>query len=801
MNGGASFFKPSWRKVISDLLGNKVRTLLVVASIAVGVFAVGMIAGAYYIIPGDMNASFQSANPANIQITTGAFDHTLHDAIENVDGVLAAEGSRTISARLQTGPDEWTSFSLIARSSYDSGRVDSQRHISGLSIPPKDQVILEKKAADKYHIQPGDVLTIELQDNTTRQMTVAGISQDLTSGISGMMNSTKGYIIEDTIEWLHQPDYFNQLYITVKDQPNDPAYIQAVYDRVVDKLKKSNREVYQFKLSRQDTHPMDSILQALLRILLILGILIVFLSGSLISNTLTALLNQHMQQIGIMKLVGARRAQIVAMYLSLITAFSLIALVGAIPLGSWAAYGLSSFAANLIGFPLRGFRAIPQAVTVQIVIALAVPLLAGILPVLSGARVTVKKAITSASMTEVQPKHGLIDRLLASLRGFSRPMLVSVRNTFRRKGRLALTLLTLTLGGAIFISVFNVQVSLNNKINQITKYFGADVNLDLGRAYPASQVGADALAVPGVARVEPWTLTQADMLNPAGDVIDNISVMAPPAGSELVKPILMQGRWIMPGDENAITVNEAFLRKYPTLKVGDTLRLKFGDRKANWEIVGIFQFTGVKDRIAYTSYDYLSRYLNQPSKTSTYRIVASDHSLEAQAALSQALDVQFREKGYQISNIEAGGAFTKSMTEYIGILTAFLVIMALLTAAVGSIGMAGTLSMNVMERTREIGVLRAIGAHDQVILRLVLVEGLLIGMISFLLGAVLSFPITSVLAEVISQAIFDAPANFAFTLQGFGIWLGVVLLLSVVASMIPARTASRMTIREVLSYE
>ena len=207
------------------------------------------------------------------------------------------------------------------------------------------------------------------------------------------------------------------------------------------------------------------------------------------------------------------------------------------------------------------------------------------------------------------------------------------------------------------------------------------------------------------------------------------------------------------------------------------------------------------DLIAYTNYDYLSTMLNQPNRTSTYRVVASDHSLESQQQLTQTLDALFREKGFQLSNTEAGGAFTKSMTEYIGILTAFLVIMALLTAMVGSIGMAGTLSMNVMERTREIGVLRAIGAHDTVIMRLVLVEGLLIGMISFVFGAILSFPISTLLAEVISQAIFNAPAKFAFTIQGFGIWLGVVLLLSTVASLIPARTASRMTIREVLSYE
>jgi putative ABC transport system permease protein len=263
----------------------------------------------------------------------------------------------------------------------------------------------------------------------------------------------------------------------------------------------------------------------------------------------------------------------------------------------------------------------------------------------------------------------------------------------------------------------------------------------------------------------------------------------------------MQGRWVSVGDEGKLAVNEAFQRRYPELRVGDTLRLRVDGRERDWQIVGIFQFTGVDELIAYTNYDYLARVVAETAKTATYRIASTDHSLEFQTQLSRAMDNWFRDRGFKVSSTEAGGSLTRSITEYIGILTAFLVVMALLTAVVGSIGLAGTLSMNVMERTREIGVLRAIGAGDRMILKLVLVEGLLIGGISFIIATLLSFPITAVLSQAISQAIFNAPANFAFTLQGFLVWLGVVLALSTLASLAPARNASRMTIREVLAYE
>jgi putative ABC transport system permease protein len=109
--------------------------------------------------------------------------------------------------------------------------------------------------------------------------------------------------------------------------------------------------------------------------------------------------------------------------------------------------------------------------------------------------------------------------------------------------------------------------------------------------------------------------------------------------------------------------------------------------------------------------------------------------------------------------------------------------------------------MNVMERTREIGIMRSIGAVDKVIMRMVILEGVVIGGISWLFGALLSFPITYMLASIVSQAVFNSPIDTKITWDGYLLWLIVVLVLSAVASILPARNAARLTIREVLSYE
>ena len=139
--------------------------------------------------------------------------------------------------------------------------------------------------------------------------------------------------------------------------------------------------------------------------------------------------------------------------------------------------------------------------------------------------------------------------------------------------------------------------------------------------------------------------------------------------------------------------------------------------------------------------------------------------------------------------------------ESLDTLVVFLLIMAILTAIVGSMGLTGTMGMNVLERTREIGIMRAIGADDRAVMRTVIAEGVVIGMISFVLAVLLSIPFTYLLSAIVSLAVFQSPIDVVFTYTGYAIWLGLVLALSALASILPARNAARLTIREVLAYE
>jgi putative ABC transport system permease protein len=131
----------------------------------------------------------------------------------------------------------------------------------------------------------------------------------------------------------------------------------------------------------------------------------------------------------------------------------------------------------------------------------------------------------------------------------------------------------------------------------------------------------------------------------------------------------------------------------------------------------------------------------------------------------------------------------------------FLLIMAALVAVVGGLGLAGTMGLNVLERTREIGVMRSIGAANASIRTLVSIESVTIGVLSWLVALPLSIPIGIGFCYAVGKAFFQKPLTYTFSLSGALIWLVLITIIAALASLAPAIRASRLTIRETLAYE
>ena len=802
MQARRSVVRPRWSKVLADLWDNKTRTLLVVASIAVGVFAIGTIANTYTILSEDIHVSYAAVNPANIWITTEPFDEDFVRSVQQIPGVAHAEGRGNLSVSVLLDGRPRQTLDLIAIKDLRNSRINLLDPIEGASVPGENEILIGFDAMKDPGYRVGDVLAIELSNGTIRHMPVVGIVGDQTAEV-GMSVATRGYVSHDSLEWLGEQTEYGTLYATVSGDSSDETYIESVAQTLEDKIERSGREVYRTQTGRSDEHPFAEMALAILGVLGALGVLVMLLSSSLIVNTLSALINQNLRQIGVMKLIGARSSQILGMYLVLILFFGIIALVLAVPFAMLAGYGLARWLAYLMNANLQGFRVIPATVLIQLTIALIVPLVAGFVPVNNGSKTKVRRAISNDRPGDQPTISGMWDRIGGLLRWLSRPVLLSIRNTFRRKGRLLLTLFTLTISGAIFVAVFNVRVSMQEYMAQMQQHFTADLSLNLERPYRISIVQQAVLQIPGIEGIEAWSGAGAEIMDQNGDVVENLRITAPPAGSVLMDPDMLEGRWLLPGDEKAIVISDAIRDTYPDLKPGDTLRLSvLGEREEDWTLVGIFGFPNmVGDTLAYAPFETIASLQNRVNHASSYQLVTSDHSSAGQARISFALDNYLRERGFSVREIHTGAELREMTVQMVNILVLLLLMMALLTAVVGSIGLTGTMGMNVLERTREIGVMRAIGAVDLAIVKSVVVEGAFIGLISWAAAVPLSFPISYLLLSIISDSMAGTQIPLAFTPQGMGIWLGVVLGLTVLASILPARNAARLTIREVLAYE
>jgi len=238
------------------------------------------------------------------------------------------------------------------------------------------------------------------------------------------------------------------------------------------------------------------------------------------------------------------------------------------------------------------------------------------------------------------------------------------------------------------------------------------------------------------------------------------------------------------------------------LKVGDWLTIEIDGKETQWHIVGFYTITGnVNSPLLYVNYEYLSHLVGRPDQVYSLRVLTTEHDAGTQKLVNDQLLALFEERGIQVNSSELGTDFVTSQKSTTDILVYFMLVMATLIAIVGGLGLMGTMSINVLERTREIGVMRAIGASNIDIQSIVIVEGMVIGLISWAVSILLSFPITSVLTFGVGMAILTAPMPAVFSLSGVIVWLLFTIFLATIASAMPARRASRLTVRDTLAYE
>lgn len=797
---------PRWRKVLRDLSSSKQRTLLVVLSIAVGVFAVGTVSGASHMIADELNRAYAATNPSNGRVYTTPVDDDFIDAVARMDSIRNVEGVFALGARVQLGPAsqgdnpsaDWRDITLETRRDFNDLSVNVFYPNSGQFPPEERMMVIERAAFDTLGVPLGEKVTLLMADGRMRDIKVVGTVHDLDKPAPIFGNRIYGYINFDTLEWLGYKRGYNQIAFVAAQNPKDEAHIRDLVADISDRVKATGGRVNGNRV-RLVHSALDQV-NAMILILSVIGSLSLFLASFLVVNTMLAILTQQVRQIGVMKTIGARNQQITAMYLMMTLAFGFLSLFVAVPLGALAAWGLALYAGGALNYDPR-LLIQPDTIQLEILVGLFAPVLAALVPVLSGARVTVREAISTYGLSnEAAAKSKLVHLSARLSQLFPRPLILSLRNTFRRKVRLALTLFTLTLAGAMFMSVLHVQASLNQVVDIAFDYWKYDFGLNFAQMQSIERVIAETKTFPNVKNAEVWIGGNATRIRPDGVESKSYQLMAVPPDSPLIKPSVTAGRWLTPRDTNAIVLTATTLKDDPDIGVGDDITLKIDGRERIWHVVGVVRTVGDSGRF-YVPQNFYAELIHAQGRGNSLAVVTDEGNADEQASSLAQMQEHFARLG-----MIAGGSFTMSVQKanalgQINILIFFMLLMAILLAVVGGLGLMGAMSINVVERQREIGVMRAIGASSGSLMQIFIVEAVIIGALSWVAGVVVAFPLGRFMSDGVGRAILQTTLVYTLAPRGIAIWLGLVLGIAALAALLPALRATQLSVREVLAYE
>jgi putative ABC transport system permease protein len=669
----------------------------------------------------------------------------------------------------------------------------------------ENEVGLERMAAQFLHVGIGDTVIFKIDDKEL-VLPITGLIRHPFVPPPQFQDLAFFFMNAEGMERLGIPDgKFSSFYVRVTPYSSDHAKVVA--SAIKDKLAKQNIRVGAFIYEDPDKHWGRTFFDPITMEQQLLALICVAISGILVFNTISNLITQQTNQIGILKAIGGKTRTIVWMYLVSVLVYGALALVIALPLGAIVANVLTGSFLNLFNIDFDQFQISRQAVILQALSALAAPLLAGLPPVLKGAGITVRQAIASYGLGN-DFHSSRIDRMVESIgqRWLPSYYATALGNMFRHKGRLILTQLVLVAAGSAFLMVMSLNTSLALTLDNFFERQRYDISIGFTHDERADRVISLAQSVEGVEKAEIRLVQQASMLV-EGQLLKEAGVSTTirgiPAGSDFFTPLMVVGRWFAPQDGRALVIPRETAENNKIL-VGNTLTLDLGVLgKDEWQVVGLYEpvFVGgfASDTI-YAPQETLFQLTKKYNQAGLVLVRTTSHNGAFTTEVTKNLKETFERHNLEVSSSQTQADLRATNEWQFSIVTSMLLALSIIVAIVGALALMGALSIGVIERTKEIGVLRAIGARSRTILNIFVMEGILQGLLSWLVAIPISILASPTVADAMGHAMFGATLDYQYNWPAVGIWLGIIIVISVLASVLPARGATRISVRDSLAY-
>ena len=810
-------------KLRRDLAATWVRIAMMVFAIAVSLTVFGGVLFAWSAINRETAAAYLGTEPASATIRFGpAVDEDEMAAIvaaaRTRPGVIEAAGRTVFSSEvLVNGEPRVIPLQVFAAPPDDPMRMATFEVEGGSWPPAPGEILIRKDSLELLGVKVGDTVAAQTPGGATARFRVAGTVYDPSLAPAPQQQTAQGYLSTAS---LGEQDSLDQLKIqagtTTPSRDRDEIVAVAVAAAVAKWLEQDRGvTIREIQVPKPYAHPHQGQANALLSALLIGAAAALLLSAILVANMLNGLFTAQIPQIGIMKAIGAGSVRIGRLYLAMtLVVAGAATLLG---LGPGILVG-RAFTPAVLGFlGIRAASVSPAWWTYLVVLAagLLLPVLLALVPLVRTARTTVRAAIDHRGLGSNPRLGGDVLAWLGRLPGFDRGLLLALRNTFRRPARFVLSVGLLASAGMMFVAGMSARASTEAVAEDASARLTWDVVVQLDRPAPADALTAAVANVPGVTRVEGWTMTSAGVSGPGGLPLTKtypdqghggIFVTAIPPGTTMQStPELIAGRWLEPDETGSIVLSQVTLANAGfDVTVGQDVDLAVTGlsgraESTTWRVVGIVRERG-EGGGAYVTAKGLATATNRPQWPNTLRIATGAHDETTRTEVAGAVKQALTRAGVGVRTSESVGLREASTGGHLEPVLVILLVTALPMGLIGCIGLASTMGANVLERTREFGVMHAIGARPKAVRRIVVAEGIFIAIASCLVAALPALGLTYAMDALLGNLFFYAPLPFRLSYLAIALWTALVVLGGMLATDTAATRASRLTVREALAY-
>jgi putative ABC transport system permease protein len=771
------------RKSIADVTRRKLRAGLTILGIAIGVMGLAAIGVASDQLSASFKYSTDASGAADITFYTTPADTALVAALAAQPHVTAVE-ARVYQPTRWAVPSGHYPFNVVGVQDFNALRFDKFQVIEG-RLPGTGEILLDSGDRAAKPVRVGDTVNLEIRGQT-QSLTVSGFARTRGLPNASIVGFATGYMSQRDAEALFQSPGVNEFALGV----DDAAQAHAVAQQLASYLDMQHVSVLETTVGHDD-HGISSVTNGLFGLMRALSIVALLLSVFLLLSTITTLINEQVPIIGVMKTIGAQGGQVMRSYLLSVAIYGVIGTALGLALGVLGGYALVRYFGDLFVVDIGPLNVNPALLLIAALVGIGAPVLAAALPVYFGARITVRQALSGYGLQNGSGERRSIWRVFGFI---PQTVQLGMRGLFRKRTRAALTLLALAISGAAFLAVQTTAYSFNTFLGELLGQYDADVFVGLSRPASLDQIAGTLSNVQGIGRVE--RLSQAGIQTRWGQG----TLTGVETDAQLYHKQVVSGRWFTEGEQNVALVNESAAKKYG-VKVGDTISFHDDLHSATWTVIGIAHDgnNAMGFGVLLAPANQVNAFLHLPDDYASGLMVKSTSARQADIdALATRIDDTLSGNGYPAVITTAQQEVDRNQSQFL-IIYVLLYVVAGIIALVGAIGLFNTLAMAVLERRREIGILRAMGATGRKVAQVFWTEGVALGVVSWAIAIALGIPIAYGFVQLIGSLLVSVP--FAFDPASLVWMLVFVVAVASVASLGPVWGAARVRIAQTLRYE